>query len=182
MPLNAEKLLALQIPDVEHSVRPEGLHALCARPRSRPGPAQRRRARLRLRKKSQGAADLRRDAGLRRLLAAAAGDRRHLGEGGAWRAGPQAARAGRAAGHGDRPHPHPRRGRQGRRQGRADLFRTPDQRQGERPPARNPDSRPRSAAATAASAAPNAKRRRRMRYRRARPMAFATCRPGRKWR
>src|SRR5674476_386753 len=48
----------------------EGLHALCARTRARPGSAQCRRTCLRLREASEGAADLCADAGLFGLLAA----------------------------------------------------------------------------------------------------------------
>ncbi len=124
MPLEPRKTPGAENPRRRARLWPEGLHALCARPWAWPRPAQRRRTRLRLRKKSQGAADLRRDAGLCRLLAAPPRTGRHLDRRRAWRTRLHAVRTGRAARHRDRAHPHRRRGGQGRRQGRAGLFRT----------------------------------------------------------
>ena len=62
------------------------------------------------------------------------------------------------------------------------LFRAHHRRQGDRRAHRHASRRPRSAAPTAASAGRRASSRRRIRSRSARPISSATCRRGRRWR
>ena len=164
------------------TLRPQGRDALRARPRLRPGPDERGRTRLRLREKSQSAADLRPGAGLHALLAAPAGDRRDLDPCGAWRAGLDAAQAGRAARHRGRQDAHSRRDRQGRGHGRAGVLRAPHHRQAKRRPAGGAEADhllPRRRRLRRPDAMP---RRRRIRSPSARRTWPAICRRGRKWR
>ena len=132
MPIVYEKLLALKIPDVEHSYGPKDcmLYALGARarPRSRGrGPAC-----VRLREEPQGAAD---DGGRdrpSRLLGEGPRHRHRLGPRGRGRIFGDAAPAADARRHRDQQDPRHRDHRQGRGQGRGALFRAHHRRQGDR--------------------------------------------------
>src|SRR5712692_3889427 len=113
-------------------------HALRARPRLRQRSDRPGRPALRLRGGTLRAADHGGGAGRAGLLVAEQEDRRRLAQDFAWRAGPHPAPPAAERRHGDRPHAYQGHHRQGRRQGRADVLRAPDPRQGERRADRDP--------------------------------------------
>ena len=184
MPLDSEKLLALKIPAVEHSYGPKDCMLYALGLGLGQDPLNADELAFVYEKNLKVLPTFAVMLGYSAYWLRDARARRHLEQGRARRSRASCCTAGRAARHGDRAHPDRGCGGQGRGQGRADLFRARDQRQGERRPAGDLDADdvlPRRRRLWRAQAR-DRRDCRRTRCRSARPISSATCRPGRKWR